>query len=172
MEQPIDFYIKAPSLARAIKYGEQWLQDVHDSAIKALSLDQPNSEEEWSERNNLITRTAKSSFLAQYASFIRKIDLYQAGVVEDIDQDIIDVLGVLSSSDKLRDELNKAIEAYLRQKVIGAVGILPYTCPGCQMKYHADDPQHANSIIALDPVRLFFKYLAVRIGKVNSRSFL
>ena len=164
---PIDMYYKVPTLNQAIRIGEKWVSDVHDSVITALAMEPPANVEEWSERNLHITRAGKASFLRQYAAWVSKIDMYDAGVVEGED-DIASVCMSLSSSDKLREDMTSTVEKYIRKSSIGLIGYPAHECPSCKRR-----PALAgNQMIALDPVRLFFKYLVLRVDRINQRSLL
>jgi rubrerythrin len=166
---PTDVYFKIPSINRAISFGSQWITQVHDSVISALGLEQPNvSDDTWSERNLLITTQGKASFLRQYAAFVTKIDLYEGGVIEDNEQDIADVLTVMSGSDKVRSDMMSAAEKFIADSAIGVIGLPVYACPACGKTPDLG----GNHILALDPVRLFFKYLVIRVDQINQRSML
>ena len=160
-----DIYLQAPSLQKAISAGEAWVQEVHDSVVDALSMDKPLDEQDWSERNELMLRVAKSSYLRQYESFVTKIDMYEGGIVED-EESIRMVMEALTSSDMLREQFIAKVEAYISETSMAVIGIPKYTCPK-----GGKSPEVANNgIIGLDPVRLFFKYLIGKVDRVQQRS--
>lgn len=167
MDLPVDFHYKVPSIRKAFSVGEQWVSNVHDAVINALSMEAPGSSEEWSERNLHITRAGKASFMRQYAAWVDKIDMYESGIV-DTEEDIGAVCESLSSSDKLRTDMITSVEKFIRSSTIGVIGYPTHECPACKRRPDIG----GNQIVALDPVRLFFKYLVLRVDRVQLRSLL
>lgn len=161
-----DIYFDVPSLRTAIALGEKWVNGVRDSVLASLNLEAPADEEEWSERNLHITRAGKASYLRQYGAWVTKVDMYEGGIVEDNTDDIADVLTALSSSDSAREQMIKFCEDYIKKSARAVVGIATHECPGC----HRSPDAKGNGVIALDPVRLFFKFLSLKVGRISARS--
>ena len=164
---PVNFHYKVPSIRKAFSVGEQWVNGVHDAVINALSMETPTTSEEWSERNLHITRAGKASFMRQYAAWVDMIDMYESGIV-DTEDDIGAVCESLSSSDKLRVDMITSVEAFIRRSTIGVIGYPVHECPACKRR----PAMGGNQMVALDPVRLFFKYLVLRVDRVQQRSLL
>lgn len=163
-----DLYLEVPSLRKAIAIGERWVNSVRDSILNSLNLEAPADAEEWSERNLHITRAGKASYLRQYGAWVKKIDMYEGGIVENSIDDIAGVLTALSSSDSARAQMVQHCEAYIKASTRAIVGIKTHECPGCKRSPEST----GNGIIALDPVRLFFKFLLIRVNRIQARSLV
>jgi len=163
-----DLYFDVPTLGTAISLGERWVNDVRDSVLASLNLEAPADAEEWSDRNLHITRAGKASYLRQYGAWVTKVDMYEGGIVEGNTDDIADVLTALSSSDIAREHMVKFCEDYIRKSTHALIGIKVHECPGCNRTPEST----GNGIIALDPVRLFFKFLSLKVGRISARSLI
>lgn len=160
-------YLKVPTINRALRMGGAWINDIHDGVIEALTTEGMNmtTEESWTVRDEMITRHGQASFLSQYGAWITMIDMGDDGYV-DSEADIIAVLGDLSSSNQVRAQITQFIEAYIASMTIGVIGVPTYDCPSC----HRPAALQKDGVLALDPTRLFFKYLVAKVNRVATRS--
>lgn len=146
--------LAVPSIARNIRYGERWLQDVATQLKDVLG--QKNLDADTRER--IEQEHQFYSWMRQYEAWVKAVYVEVKGTRRRIaDKDIPTVLAQWSRDDDLRESYMNGVMQFISDSTIALGAIPAWYCPQCQK----DIPEELRDrkyydLIPLDIAQLFF----------------
>lgn len=161
--------LKAPNVAKYIKFGELWINNVISMEEKFFTEDLTMAE-----RNARVWRRSKLSTLNAYGHYIDEIFMDEGDNKWSIKKPhlIQKVLEVITGDEEKEgfNQVKEAFHDYIDTHVVAMAAIQNYVCPTCkeiQKEEHEEDPFRAY--IPIDPINYFFALGATRVTKTKEK---
>lgn len=162
-DNEIAFNLRSPSIEEYIQTGHRWIDDMVDTADKALG-----KEANANLRNRLVDQRARASIMRQYSHWVDSVEI-DSNVIKDR-ASIEKVLASISGDRHIRTEFNKAVSKYIDTSSVSVVGIPTYECPACgAVAEHPHEYPYKTSMIPLDVIQLFFVLITQKHRELVNR---
>lgn len=162
--------LAVPSIARNIRYGERWLQDVANQ-LKDI-LGQKNLDADTRER--IEQEHQYYSWMRQYEAWVKAVYVEVGGTRRRIaDKDIPTVLAQWSRDEDLRESYMNGVMQFISDSTIALAALPAWICPQC----HKDIPEELRDrkyydLIPLDIAQLFFTLNSIQKLMANQSKVL
>lgn len=154
---------KSPTINEYIDAGHVWIGSIVEMVDKVLGSNQNETE-----RNNLITSHGQATTMRQYVHWVESIEV--GDKVIDDRETIEKTLDRLSVDDTIRVSFIKKVVDYINSSTLAVVALPGYDCPKCKLSQDVDVPYKGfNNVVPVDVIQLFFGLITQRILRISER---
>lgn len=146
--------LAVPSIAKSIKYGERWLNDIALDIKDVLS----NKNLSADARERIVTERQFYSWMRQYEAWISSLYVNANGTMREVAAaDIPNVLGQLSRDSDLRVRYMDGVMQFIADNSIALAAMPAWVCPACNKDAPAEllDSKYYD-LIPIDVAQVFF----------------
>jgi hypothetical protein len=155
--------MKMPTALEYVEAGRLWIEGMAENIPDAIE-----GTEKGAQRATYLTDRTKASLLRSWSHMVDVIYLPNTDFVDD-PESVREILASLSSDDKARAALTKAITQFRDTRTINVVGVATFKCPNCSKLQPSELPPPHMNILPLDVPRIFFTMLLHRVRKIAGR---